>query len=104
MARETVTWTDANGVTHTRKVKKTRGLLHAIAFALTGGTSAVVSAPVIASNATYNAETKRRIGNRNASTAAGKLVKTSATTNPDGTCKLCSKPGCDGSRHVRSTR
>lgn len=101
MARETVSWTDANGITHTRKVKKTRGLLHAVAFALTGGTSAVVSGPVMASNAAYNAETKRRIDNRNTRTPAGRLTKTSATTNLDGTCKLCSKPGCDGSRHVR---
>jgi hypothetical protein len=101
MARETVSWTDANGVTHTRKVKKTRGLLHMIAFALTGGTSAVVSGPVIASNAAYNAETKRRLPTVDKRT---KYVRTSATTNPDGTCKLCDKPGCDGSRHVRSAQ
>jgi hypothetical protein len=45
----------------TRKSKKTRWLLHAVAFAATGGTSAIVSAPVIASTASYNARTERLV-------------------------------------------
>lgn len=61
MAKETVSWTDARGVTHTRKVKKSNKLLHLIAFTATGGASAVVSAGKMASDAAYNANTRQRI-------------------------------------------
>lgn len=61
MAKETVSWTDARGVTHTRKVKRSNKLLHLIAFTATGGASAVVSAGKMASDAAYNARTNQRI-------------------------------------------
>jgi hypothetical protein len=43
----------------TRKAKHTRWFLHAAAFAMTGGASAIVSAPVIAETAAYNARTAK---------------------------------------------
>lgn len=61
MAKETVTWTDASGVTHTRKVKKSNKFFHALAFTLTGGTSSIVTAAKVASDAAYNAQTRQRI-------------------------------------------
>lgn len=61
MAKETVSWTDGKGVTHTRKVRKSNKLLHLIAFTATGGASSVVSAGKMASDAAYNARTRQRI-------------------------------------------
>lgn len=50
--------TMAAQVVITRKAKRTRWLLHATAFAVTGGASVIVSAPVVASTAAYNARTE----------------------------------------------
>ena len=61
MAKETVSWTDDRGVTHTRKVKRSSKLRHGLAFMATGGASAIVTGAKAASDAAYNAETKRRI-------------------------------------------
>ena len=59
MARETVSWTEiTDAVTHTRRSRTDAPTPDMIAIRLTGGTSAVVSGPVIASNAAYNAQTK----------------------------------------------
>lgn len=104
MAKETVTWTDASGVTHTRKVKKANKLLHGLAFIATGGTSGVVSAAKVAADATYNAGTRQRIA-RDMSAPTPPPVKLSQSTIDrsrvePGTCKLCDRPDCDGIRHL----
>lgn len=63
----------------TRKDKKLKKTGHLLAFALTGGTSSVYTAAKAATNAGYNARTRKLAG--------------------PGPCQLCDKPGCDGTRH-----
>lgn len=102
MAKETVTWTDANGVTHTRKVKKANMLLHGLAFVATGGTSAAVSAAKVAADAAYNEGTRQRIAKDMGPRSSGKRSRRTvdkARVEP-GTCKLCDKSDCDGTRHL----
>lgn len=108
MASETVTWTDADGVTHTRKVRKHHYLAHAAAYALTGGASGLVSAAMVASADAYNAQTRGRIAadrskrgsKRDARRWADAKAKAAARLTVGGTCTLCGKPQCDGSRHL----
>lgn len=110
MAKETVSWTDAKGVTHTRKVKKSNKLLHLFAFAATGGVSGVVTAAKAASDAAYNSQTRQRIDrDRQASppvkSSKGALkswqaAKTKAAAGGRAACILCDKPDCDGTRHL----
>jgi hypothetical protein len=112
MAKETVTWTDANGVTHTRKVKKANMLLHGLAFMATGGMSAPVSAAKVAANAAHNEGTRQRIAKDMRPRLPLKLsqrtrdpLKLSQRTRDKarvepGKCKLCDRPDCDGIRHL----
>ena len=105
MAKETVTWTDANGVTHTRKVKKASKLLHGLAFVATGGASGAVSAAKVATDAAYNAGTRQRIAKDMRSARTPTPAKLSQRTIDKtrvepGTCKLCDRPDCDGTRHL----
>jgi hypothetical protein len=86
-AKETVTWTDANGVTHTRRVKKANKLLHGLAFVATGGASGAVSAAKVAADAAYNAGTRQRIA---------KDMRSAPTPPPvsiHGCCELVSAGG-----------
>lgn len=102
MAKETVTWTDANSVTHTRKVKKANMLLHGLAFLATGGASAAVSVPKVAADAAYNEGTRQRIAKDMRPRSPVKLsqrTRDKARVEP-GTCKLCDRPDCDGIRHL----
>lgn len=102
MAKETVSWTDANGVTHTRKVKKANMLLHGLALMATGGMSAPVGAAKVAADAAYNEGTCQRIARDMTPKLPLKLserTRYKARVEP-GTCKLCDKPDCDGIRHL----
>ena len=105
MAKETVTWTAANGVTHTRKVKKATKLLHGLAFVATGGASGAVSAAKVAADAAYNAGTRQRIAKGMRPAPTPLPVKLSQRTIDKarvepGTCNLCNRPDCDGTRHL----
>ena len=99
MARETVSWTDAKGVTHTRKVKRASKLRHLFAFTATGGASAIVTAAKVASDAAYNEGTRQRIERDMKPARVSRKTRDRARVEP-GTCKLCDKPDCDGTRHL----
>lgn len=110
MAKETVSWTDAKGVTYTRKVKKSNKLLHLFAFAATGGASGVVTAAKAASDAAYNSQTRRRIDRDRQPSPSVKppkgalkswqAAKARAAVEGRAACILCEKPDCDGTRHL----